>query len=117
MKRTALIIGLLFWVATSITVFAQENQSPQNIIPLPIVIDCGSKQEIAKILIEYKEIAVAQGNATWKIPNGQYLQGPMTVWINPQTFTFSITIEPTSETACIVMPGTNFQPVVQGKTT
>ena len=115
MKRAALTLGLLFWVVTSTFVSAQENQGPQNIVPLPVIIDCGSKEEIGKILLEYKEIPVAEGTATWKVPNGRFLQGPMTIWINPETFTYSITIEPTPETACIVIPGTNFRPYTQGK--
>jgi hypothetical protein len=114
MKRAALTLGLLFWVVTSTFVSAQENQGPQNIVPLPIIIDCGSKEEIGKILLEYKEIPLAEGTATWKIPDGRFLQGPMTIWINPETFTYSITIEPTEETACIIMPGVNFQPYKSG---
>lgn len=116
MKRAALIIGLLFWVVTSISVLAQES-TERKTVPLPILIDCGSVEEISIILKDFQEMPVAQGKAVWKIPNGQYLEGPMTIWINPTTLTFSITIQPSEETACIILPGAGFTPYNTGTKT
>lgn len=118
MQKT-ILIGVLVWLLSATTVFAQpEAQTPQTapqvpnngIVNLPVMLDCGPITSIMEILANFKELPTATGDATWKIPNGQILKGKMVIWINPQTKSFSITIQPSSEMACIFLPGMNFAP-------
>ena len=38
------------------------------------------------------------------------MQGPMTIWINPDTRTVSIVIQPNEDFACLAFPGNDFRP-------
>lgn len=117
MKKVApFILGLLFWVTTSLVVFAQEKKP--NLIQLPIMVECGTVNDIASILREYQEIPTAEAIVTWILPNGQFLQGPMTIWINPDSRTMSITIQPSDDFVCMAFPGVEFGPYIKdGKRT
>lgn len=111
MKKAALILGLLFWVATSITVFAQEEQEQKSkLVQLPILLDCGSIQTISEMLVEYREIPIAQANVMWRLPDGKFLEGPMTIFAHPTDLTISIVIQPSAEFGCIAFPGKDFRP-------
>jgi|TARA_B110000285_G_scaffold143021_1_gene159824 hypothetical protein len=97
-------------------VVAQEAPTPQQdpsqgIMKLPIMVDCGPREVVEKLLRDHGEIPTAQALVTWSLPNGQYLRGPMVIWANPKTFTVSIVIMPAIDFACIVMPGANFSPI------
>jgi hypothetical protein len=117
MKRAALILGLLFWVATSITVFAQEEQEQKSkLVQLPILLDCGPIQAISELLVEYREIPIAQANVMWQLPSGQLLEGPMTIFAHPTNFTISIVIQATEDFGCIAFPGKDFRPFVSNGT-
>lgn len=114
MKKAALLItGLLFWVATSLTVFAQEKNP--NLVQLPVMVECGPVDEIANILKKYEEIPTAKAIVTWILPSGQYMQGPMTIWINPDTRTVSIVIQPNEDFACLAFPGNDFGPFISSE--
>jgi hypothetical protein len=111
MKKAALILGLLFWVAASITVFAQEEQEQKSkLVQLPILLDCGSIQTISEMLVEYREIPIAQANVMWRLPDGKFLEGPMTIFAHPTDLTISIVIQPSAEFGCIAFVGKDFRP-------
>ena len=116
MKRAALIVGLLFWVATSLTVFAQEKEDPE-IVQLPIMVDCGHVDTIAEMLAGYQEVPVAKAIVMWRLPNGEFLTGPLTIFAHPTDRTISMVIQPTEDFACIAFPGNNFGPYVEGEET
>ena len=102
---------------------AQETPTPQvpldeGVMKLPILVDCGPRPVVEKLLKSHGEIPTAQALVTWSLPNGQFLRGPMVIWANPKTFSVSIVILPAADFACIVMPGANFGPVAsEGKAT
>ena len=114
MKRAALILGLLFWVATFTSSSAQERP---GIVQLPIFLDCGPTETIAQMVIDYEEVPVAQAEVLWRVPTGEFLSGPMTIFAHPEKRTISIVIQPTEDFACIAFPGNNFGPYVEGKRT
>jgi hypothetical protein len=115
MKKAALITGLLFWVATSFTVFAQESTDP--LVQLPIMVDCGPTQQIDKILEGYEEVPVAKADVMWRLPSGDFLSGPLTIFAHPEKRTISMVIQPSEDFACIAFPGNNFGPYADGKET
>ena len=117
MKKAALILGLLFWVATSITVFAQERPPSDKFTSLPIMVDCGTTEDVSALLKAYGEIPTATSFVQWQIPNGGTLSGPMILWINPETFTMTVTIQPVEGFVCMLLPGKQFAPFLQGNKT
>jgi len=118
MKKAAFITGLLFWVATSLTVFAQEDSQPtQPMVNLPIMLDCGPAEVIAEMLIGYEEIPVAQAEVIWRIPSGEFRSGPMTIFAHPEKRTVSFVIDIGNSFACIAFPGNNFGPYAEGTKT
>ena len=114
MKRAALITGLLFWVATSITVFAQERK---GLVQLPILLDCGPTETIAEMLVDFQEVPVAKATVVWRLPTGEFIKGPMTIFAHPTNYTISLVIQPTENFACLAFPGENFGPYVEGEKT
>ena len=115
MTKAALITGLLFWVATSVAVFAQEKEP--EIVQLPIMLDCGHIDKISEMLVEYQEVPVAKATVIWRLPNGEFLTGPLTIFAHPTDRTISMVIQPTEDFACIAFPGNNFGPYVEGEET
>jgi len=114
MRKAALIAGLLFWVAISITAFAQEKK---DLIQLPILLDCGPVEKIAEMLVEYEEVPIASASVVWRLPSGEFIKGPMTIFAHPTDFTISIVIQPTENFACLAFPGNDFGPYTKGERT
>ena len=118
MRKAVLILGLLFWVATTNTVLAQEENKPTvPLVNLPVMLDCGPAEVIAEMLIEYEEVPVAQATVMWRIPSGEYLSGPMTIFAHPENKTVSFVIDISNGYACIAFPGKDFGPYLQGTKT
>ena len=115
MRKAALITGLLFWVATSVAVLAQEKDP--EIVQLPIMVDCGHVDKIAEMLIEYQEVPVAKAYVMWRLPSGEFMTGPLTIFAHPTDRTISMVIQPTEDFACITFPGNNFGPYVEDEET
>lgn len=120
MKRKAiqgLLLGLLLvFVNVTSPALSQEQQIPDGVIRLPIVVDCGPKDVMLKSIIsEYKEIPFAQMTVTFVAPSGQPLQGIGNVWVNAKTRTWSYVVTfPNSEQVCYFIGGKDFAPAVQG---
>ena len=117
MKKAALLVGLLFWVATSFTVFAQERPPSNTFNSLPIMVDCGTMEDVSALLQKHGEVPTASSIVQWQIPGGGTLSGPMILWINPDTRTMTITIQPAEGFVCMLLPGTQFAPFLQGNKT
>ena len=117
-----LIIGLVIWLVSATTIHAEENNEPPSktqpkVITLPMMIDCGPVDEVLKMISQYGETPLAKAIVSWKIPNGTILSGPMAIWANPETFTVSVTIQPSPDGMCIVLPGKDFSPFTSGNPT
>ena len=78
---------------------------------LPIMVDCGPGQPIVDIINRHGEIPFANFELFLRIPNGQILRQPATMFVNSQTGSWSIVAWfPESETACIVQSGISLSP-------
>ena len=117
MRKAALITGLLFWVATSFTVLAQEKS--RDLVQLPILLDCGPADKIAEMIVEYQEIPFAKASVIWRLPSGDFFAGYMTVFVSPDRQTVSFVVYPDGQEnfACMAFPGNNFGPVISGEKT
>ena len=117
MKKATLLIGLLFWVTTSFTVFAQERPPSNKFNNLPMMVDCGTMEDVSALLQKHGEVPTASSMVQWQIPGGGTLSGPMILWVNPDTRTMTITIQPSEGFVCMLLPGTRFAPFIQGTAT
>ena len=113
MKAIALLLTIFFIATSSYADHADETVSPKDnqVVSLPIMVDCGSEEIVAKMLYDYQEVPMAQGQGTWKIPGGALMTGQMIVWVNVETNTFSITVQPKDDMVCIFLPGKDFGPI------
>ena len=86
--------------------------TPEDMIKqLPIMVDCGPGQPIVDIINRHGEIPFANFELFLRIPNGQILRQPATMFVNSQTGSWSIVAWfPESETACIVQSGISLSP-------
>lgn len=110
MKALALLLTI-FFIATSSHAVEAIPPKDNQVMSLPIMVDCGSEQAVASMLKNYREVPIAQGQGTWKIPGGALMAGQMLVWVNVETMTFSITVQPKPDMVCIFLPGKDFGPI------
>jgi len=115
MLRLAIIA--LFSGLLSTAVLAEQAQE-KNILQVPILIPCDDKQEMVKVIKKYGEnrFVEADGIITVVTGQGTTITGTVTIWVNPQTWSYSITIEDNNRSSglmCMIASGANFQPAGQ----
>lgn len=109
-KLATIILGLAMLTTTPAS--AQENQDTSMRVPILGICDL-SEKIIAVINGKYGEIPMADGDGGMDVlagPAGQRLPGKMTIWVNPETFSYTVTIEGPNGFHCIVSTGENFRP-------
>lgn len=132
-----LLIGLLLAFLTVNVSYAIEPELPKDtppvIVPkekpkqdtpkepsgaftkLPSIVDCSSAETVRSLLDKYNEIPFAKFTVIVQIPNGQILQQPGSMFVNPVTGSWSIVaLFPENGMACIVQGGTYFAPASGG---
>ena len=104
--------------------YSQFNTPPQQNLPygtirkLPVMVTCGSVENLNAKLAQYKEIPMVEGSAALEVPNAGMLQGGMRLYMNPQTKTFTYMFylqppmvpNPLGIEACIQSAGKNIVP-------
>ena len=104
--------------------FAQEQPQAKPEKPfvpkqflLNIVLPCDTKEAMAKLLEEKyieRPYTISMGHMTVVGPGGsQKLPGIVKIWSNPETMSFSVTIEdptPQNDVMCMLTNGTNLRP-------
>jgi len=127
MKQLTLVLlcGLAILLST-ISLNAQEQSIPT--LKLPTFIDCGSSENINKLIERHGEIPFAEMNGAITIPPGnRMLQGKTILYINPQTGAYSMVMEiPQNYSGsadnvyglekCIIGFGGGFVPAITNKT-
>lgn len=97
-----------------ISTMAQAQES--SIFEAPIQIPCDIKSKMVSVMEdEYGERRMALGQGSIHLlPNNTPIVGTLTIWVNPQTYSYSITIEsPTGDNdsmMCMIMSGDEFRP-------
>ena len=89
----------------------------EDMFRLPSLIDCGPPEMVAKMMEDYKEVPVAEGNTFINRPDLMLQPGPFTLYVNPNTksWTMVVKFKPAGfpEMWCTVGAGTDFGPVLQ----
>lgn len=101
--------------------FSQEAQQPtpnevpleNNVIRLPIMVDCGPKELIMPpITIKAMEQPFAVADTVFTTPTGQLLAGKGTIYVNADTKTWTLVVGFPDEASnvCYFLSGSNFGP-------
>ncbi len=137
MKTFALILTLTLGIFGS-TIYAQEPNTdiippkkdftdPQFPFPrtgmfrMPTLIDCGAPEFVEKVLENFEEIAVGEGQTFVIRPDGLMQPGPYVFYANPETKTTSLVVkfDPPYGPGiwCIISAGAEFKPAITGDKT
>ena len=105
------------------TVGAQEQPKPSSKqFIMPIGVQCDTKESMSNVIgKKYKETPFTTGDGIMTVmtPQGPtVLPGIVKVWANPNTWSFSITIEdpsPNNDVMCMLTSGKELAPINQTK--
>ena len=105
------------------TVGAQEQPTPSSKeFIMPIGVQCDTKGSMSNVINgKYGEFPFTTGNGTMTVMSPQgptVLPGIVKVWANPETWSFSVTIEdpnPNNDVMCMLTSGKEFAPMNQTK--
>lgn len=96
---------------------APDNKIFEDMFRLPSLIDCGPPDKIQKMVDDYGEVEIAEGNTFIIRPDLMIQPGPFTLYVNPNTKTWTMVVKfkpgGYPEMWCIVGAGTEFGPSVQ----
>src|SRR6056300_1241822 len=104
-RLAVILLGLVLVVTPSLA------QTTQKMI---ILTECSSINELRSYLAEeHNELAFTSAPGLFKRADGQFSQGLFRTYLNPETFSYTLTVEfIDSELACIIAMGAEFAPVI-----
>tara|TARA_B110000238_G_scaffold133557_1_gene143925 strand:- start:352 stop:723 length:372 start_codon:yes stop_codon:yes gene_type:complete len=112
------ITKILLTVLLAITPLAatsqiMANQKVKN-FKMGVMLPCDTYKNVtARLAEKHSEIGVGKGKGVVQLMTGQFLQGRMEIWVNPDLISFTI-IFTNDQLACIVLNGTDFKPMPTG---
>ena len=101
-----LALSIVAGLAFASSALAQEEQ-PKTTMPMAVLAHCAEKSEALRIIIQFEEIPFVTGtNRTQLFPNGNMLEGTIKMFVNPDTWAYTIFItDPTEEVWCMLTSG------------
>jgi len=106
---TAFLLASGLAILTTLSVSAQE-QTEQQGFPLATMVTCDTVDNMIFVITDkYQERPLVIGKGSMFAQNGQMMVGNMTLWANPSTSTFSVTLD-NGTIMCMVNSGTEFAP-------
>lgn len=111
MMRLAVIALFSGLVSTA----ALAEQDANQILEVPMIVPCDTKERMTSVIKKYGEepFVEAKGVVTVITNSEQTITGRVTIWVNPQTWTYSITLEDqngSSKLMCMLTSGSKFSP-------
>ena len=109
------IVALLIIITASATAAQEEIEAPQGEMLLPITTQCTNPSTVMTNLVmdRYSEIAFAQGQATVQYAKtGEWVQVPFTMYVNPNTLTWSMIAFMPAGPGCLISSGEGFKPAL-----
>tara|TARA_B100001057_G_scaffold87092_1_gene83020 strand:+ start:1762 stop:2169 length:408 start_codon:yes stop_codon:yes gene_type:complete len=122
-NKLTYVIAITALAGMLTSVHAEENTLPN--LPEPsgkqftmlTSIACDTKEAMSNVILQkYGEQAFTSGNGTFTVmtnPAGTVLPGVVKLWANPETWTFTITIEdpnPSNDVMCLLTSGVDLKP-------
>ncbi len=120
---TALLLAITMTASAGMlsNLSVQEQQQPapsSKQFVMPIAIQCDTKGAMSNVIgKKYNETPFTTGNGTMTVTGpqgGTLLPGIVKLWANPDTWTFSITIEdpnPRNDVMCLLTSGMELKPL------
>lgn len=113
-----LVSGLA--VLNPVSATAQEQQPQPQGIPIMIGLQCDTKEEMTAVIKKYGELPFIEARGQMILaPQGVMLPGTVKLWANPDTWSYSITIEdikPQNNVMCMLTSGDNLKPATEAPT-
>lgn len=113
-QATLLVLGLMFGaVNLTSTAFSQEQQQRPPVVHLPIMVECGPTEYFMNnVIVKYNEVPFGKMHVSFMTPQGAWLQGVGTMYVNPEVGSWSLVVDfPDSLTnSCYFLGGTDFGP-------
>lgn len=108
-KLAVILLGLVTFIQSA---QAQDNN---EFYKMQMVTDCENATSLRNYLeFEYGEIPFTSGPGVFRRFDGEFSQGLFRTYVNPETFSFTITVEFLDDNlACIIVMGDNFAPVIR----
>ena len=126
MKYISMVFAILFCLSFTAPSSANDEtqnneQAPnklfENMFRMPSLVDCGPPEMIQKMINEYKEKPLAEGNSFIIRPDHLLQQGPTTLYVNPDTGTWTMVIKYDPPLGpgiwCILNAGSKFGPSLE----
>jgi len=107
MFRLAFIIAGL----VSLVNIAQAQEEPSNVIPLAVVAQCTDEAVAKRMVDNWEEIPLLNAQSrTQALPSGQFLEGKIKMYANPETWSWTIFItDPEEKLWCMLTSGDNLK--------
>lgn len=85
---------------------ALAQEQPKT-MPMAVLAHCAEESEALRIISQFEEIPFVTGtNRTQIFPNGNMLEGTLKMFVNPDTWAYTIFItDPTEEFWCMLTSG------------
>ena len=103
-------LATLFALVLATGVHAQEKDPQEQLMEM--IATCLPVDILEqRMLDDYREIPFAESNGIIQHITGDFAEGKLKIYVNPETFTVSVVVEFQDEVGCIVYMGSNFTPI------
>ena len=89
----------------------------EDMFRLPALVDCGPPEKILEMIGQYKELEIANGMGFLIRPDAMLQPGPMSLFVNPDTGTWTMVIKYAPpgfpKIWCTIGAGTAFGPAIE----
>ena len=110
-----LVLFVLLGLATFKLALADPDvEQKQTVTQLPLMVNCIPNDAFFKMIDEYGEQPFSDGLSSWSIPGGRDANGRTVIYVNPNTFTFTVAID-FVDVKCVVFSGREFAPLLSDK--
>ena len=127
MKYISMVFAILFCLSFNAPSMANDEtqnneQAPtmklfEDMFRLPALVDCGPPEKILEMIGQYKELEIANGMGFLIRPDAMLQPGPMSLFVNPDTGTWTMVIKYAPpgfpKIWCTIGAGTAFGPAIK----
>jgi len=116
MKKLAILLTMFLGLTFSVVAQEHRQLTPEDFpIKLDSEIDCFPAGLLEKLLTsKYGELKAIEGKQVLKDSSDkQYYPGGMSMWINPDTLTYTIVATFNDALSCIILAGKDLQPYIK----
>ena len=106
------------WLATFLCLLATSpaiaEEPENNIVNLPFYMTCGEKTMEGFLNGKYGELPMLEGDAQVIAGPNRFVPGKMTMFVNPETKTYTVVFVVAGQMHCMITSGENLAPAPAG---